>query len=129
MEDAPTSPYLVPITREHAVAGDLCRTVALTGERLQFVVNYLEPGTEIPWHSHQAEVMVTLQAGELEVWVGDERFVLRPGFAAWIPSNVPHRAIVGAEPAVEVEAFAPVREEFARLTPQADFRDRSEDRR
>lgn len=124
VEESGTSSYLVPITEDHAIPFGIGRGIFLTGEKLQLAVNYLEPGTEIPWHTHEAEVVVTLLAGEFEVWVGDEHFFLRPGFAAWIPSNVPHRAIIGNTPAIEVEAFAPVREEFAKLALQWDFRGR-----
>lgn len=125
MAESGKSSYLVPITEDHAVPFGIARGVFLTGEKLQLAVNYLDPGTEIPWHTHEAEVMVTLLAGEFEIWIGDQHFFLRPGFAAWIPSNVPHRAINGSTAAIEVEAFAPVREEFAGLTPQSDFRRRA----
>lgn len=114
--------YLVPITAENAVAGIVGSVVAVTGEKLQLVVVYLDPGEVIEWHSHPHETMVTLVEGEYDVWIGDEQFTLKPGWALWIPSDVPHRAVVGDQPVVEIEAFSPPRKEYAELMPDYDFR-------
>lgn len=118
--------YLVPISAEHAVQGRVGKSVVLTGENLQLAIVYLEPGSEIPWHSHPNEAMVTLIQGSYEMWIGEERLKLEPGWAAWIPSNVPHRAVIGDELTVEVEAFSPPREEYADRNPASDFRKTSE---
>lgn len=116
------SKYVVPITPEHATQGRVGKVVVLTGESLQFSCIYLNPGVEIPWNSHPNETMVTVVAGGYEMWVGEEHFKLVPGLAAWIPANVSHRAVVGEEPTIELEAFAPPRDEYAAKTPHADFR-------
>ncbi len=116
------SKYVAPITEDHAEQGRVGRSVVLTGERLQLAVVYLQPHAEIPWHSHPNETMVTLTQGSYDMWIGDEQFRLVPGWAAWIPGDVPHRAVVGDELTIEVEAFAPPRDEYAQRTPQFDFR-------
>lgn len=118
----PESRYLAPITVDHAAQGRAGKTVVLTGNLLQLAVVYLPPNAEIPWHSHPAETIVTVISGGYDIWVGNDHFRLEPGWAAWIPANVPHRALVGTEPAVEIEAFAPPREEYAARTPHYDFR-------
>lgn len=117
-----SSKYLAPITPEHAGPARAGRSVVLTGEQLQLAIVYLTPGAEIPWHSHPNETMVTLTQGRYELWIGDEQLTLEPGLAAWIPADMPHRAVVGPEPTIEVEAFAPPRDDYAGRTPQFDFR-------
>jgi quercetin dioxygenase-like cupin family protein len=116
------SRYLAPISIEYAGQARAGRSVVLTGELLQLAVVYLNPGAEIPWHSHPNETMVTLIAGSYELWIGDEHFQLQPGWAAWIPADMPHRALVGDHVAIEVEAFAPPRDDYAQRTPQFDYR-------
>jgi quercetin dioxygenase-like cupin family protein len=116
------SKYLAPITLENAGPARAGRSVVLTGEQLQLAIVYLTPGAEIPWHSHPNETMVTLIQGRYELWIGDEHLTLEPGWAAWIPANMPHRALVGPEQTVEIEAFAPPRDDYAGRTPQFDFR-------
>lgn len=119
---AGASKYVAPITIEHSGPARAGRSVVLTGELLQLAIVYLTPGAEIPWHSHPNETMVTLMQGSYEMWVGDEQFRVTPGWAVWIPANLPHRAVVGDELTVEVEAFAPPRDDYASRTPQFDFR-------
>jgi quercetin dioxygenase-like cupin family protein len=116
------SKYVAPITVEHAGPAGAGRSVVLTGEHVQLAIVYLNPNAEIPWHSHPNETMVTLIQGSYEMWVGDEQFTLKPGWAAWIPADMPHRALVGPELTIEVEAFAPPRNDYAGRTPQFDYR-------
>jgi quercetin dioxygenase-like cupin family protein len=112
----------MPLSREHAAPGRFVDGVVLTGEKLQFLCNYLDAGIEIPLHSHPHEAMIMLLEGTTQNWVGDEYFVLRPGWALWIPSDVPHRLVVGDQPAIEIEVFAPPRDDLAKKTSQWDFR-------
>jgi quercetin dioxygenase-like cupin family protein len=119
-----SSKYIIPLSDEFSKQGKYGKTVTLTGDSLQLAFIYLEPGAEIPWHSHSQEAMITLLKGSIEQWVGNEHFVLRPGYAVWIPSNVPHRAIVGPEFTIEIETFSPVREEFATRSPEFDLRNK-----
>ena len=62
--------------------------------RLQLILSTIEPGggtgDEAYVHESDEEVVVVLD-GELELWVGDERYDLREGDAIAYPSRVPHR--------------------------------------
>jgi quercetin dioxygenase-like cupin family protein len=116
------SNYCVPLSREHAAPGIFVDGIVLTGEHIQFLCNYLDAGIEIPMHSHPHEAIITLIEGTTQNWVGDECFILRPGWALWIPSNIPHRLLVGIEPAIEFEVFVPPRDDLAKKTSQWDFR-------
>jgi quercetin dioxygenase-like cupin family protein len=55
--------------------------------------------------------------------IGDETRTLGPGGTWNIPSMVPHRAVAGPEGAIALDAFAPIRadwafEELAPRTPR-----------
>jgi quercetin dioxygenase-like cupin family protein len=120
--DLQESKYCVPLSKEHAAPGKFVDGIVLTGEGLQLLYNYFDAGTEIPFHSHPHEAMILLLEGTTQNWVGDECFILRPGWALWIPSNIPHRLVVGDQPAIEVEIFTPPRDDLAKKTEQWDFR-------
>jgi len=62
--------------------------------RLQVIESTIEPGggtgDEAYAHESDEEVVVVLE-GRLELWVGDEHYVLREGDAITYPSRIPHR--------------------------------------
>ena len=61
--------------------------------RLQVILSTIEPGggtgAEPYTHDSDEEVVVVL-AGRLDLWVGDEHYVLREGDAITFPSRLPH---------------------------------------
>lgn len=61
--------------------------------RLQVILSTIEPGggtgAEPYAHDSDEEVVVVL-AGVLDLWVGDEHYVLREGDAITFPSRMPH---------------------------------------
>ena len=61
--------------------------------RLQVILSTIEPGggtgAEPYTHDSDEEVVVVL-AGVLDLWVGDEHYVLREGDAITFPSRLPH---------------------------------------
>ena len=61
--------------------------------RLQVILSTIEPGggtgPEAYTHDSDEEVVVVL-AGVLDLWVGDEHYVLREGDAITFPSRMPH---------------------------------------
>jgi quercetin dioxygenase-like cupin family protein len=117
------SKFVISIAPESAERGtDGYSLVAITSENVQFLYIYLDPGSEIPWHSHPNESIETLITGEMEMWVGDEHFILRPGYVCRIPPNIRHRGIVGNEAAIDIEVFSPPRDDLAKITPEYDFR-------
>lgn len=65
----------------------------------------------LPSHSHPHEQVTTILSGELELTVGVDTRVLRPGMVAFIPGGVVHSA--HARSACEVlDVFHPVREDY-----------------
>jgi quercetin dioxygenase-like cupin family protein len=88
---------------------EIC-TVA--GGSLMLSVVNLEPGSVVPDHSHPHEQMGLLLSGRLEFTVGGVTRTLGPGDQWRIPGGVSHsvRAVDG--PAVALDVFCPIREDY-----------------
>jgi len=86
---------------------------SLTGEKMSMVIFYIAPGSDIPEHSHPHEQMGTVLKGALELTIGEEKKVVRPGDAWSIPSDVVHRGRSLDEGAEVLEFFSPPREDYA----------------
>jgi quercetin dioxygenase-like cupin family protein len=85
---------------------------AIAGDALMLSLVDFEPGSVVPEHSHPHEQMGMMISGRLEFTIGGATRILRPGDFWRIPGNVPHqvRAIDG--PAVALDVFHPVREDY-----------------
>lgn len=96
---------------EHAIfPGVVIRTNA--GGSMMFSVVNFEPGSVVPDHAHPHEQMGMMISGRLEFEVGGVRRVLGPGDIWKIPGGVVHavRAVDG--PAVALDVFHPIREDY-----------------
>ncbi|MGE3149635.1 MAG: cupin domain-containing protein, partial [Pseudorhodoplanes sp.] len=51
----------------------------------------IDPGTKGPVLQHPTEECGVVIKGTLTVWVGDEKFILKPGDSIRFPGNLPHR--------------------------------------
>jgi quercetin dioxygenase-like cupin family protein len=94
---------------------DIFPGVAITttaGRGMLFSFVDLEPGSVVAPHSHHHEQMGILISGRLEFTIGDVTRVVGPGDIWRIPSGVVHtvRAIDG--PAVALDVFHPIREDY-----------------
>lgn len=85
---------------------------ATAGERLMLSVVHLEPGAVVLDHSHPHEQMGYLVSGRLEFTVGGVTRILEPGDLWRIPGNVPHRVVALDGPAVALDVFHPVRDDY-----------------
>ena len=59
-----------------------------------FQVGYivLEPnGGQVPWHNQEQEEVYFILEGEAEFCLGEERQILKPGQAAYVPTRVFHQ--------------------------------------
>ena len=90
-----------------------CRMRTPFGERLMLSYLEMEAGAEIPQHQHPHEQGGMLLSGKVELTIGDETRVVEPGAIYLIPPNVPHRAVAVGGPAVVLDIFTPVREDYA----------------
>lgn len=86
------------------------RTTAGTGIMLSVV--HFEPRSVVPEHSHPHEQMGIMISGRLEFTVGGITRILGPGDIWRIPGGVPHRVVAFDEPAVALDVFHPIREDY-----------------
>jgi quercetin dioxygenase-like cupin family protein len=82
------------------------------GRSMMLSVVTFEPGSVVPNHSHPHEQMGMMVSGRLEFTVGGVTKVLGPGDQWRIPGGVVHtvRALDG--PAVALDVFHPIREDY-----------------
>lgn len=72
----------------------------------------MEPGTEIPLHSHPEEQLGLILDGQLVLRVGDDERALGPGHAYVVPGGVPHAGRAGADGCRLIDVFQPVRADY-----------------
>jgi quercetin dioxygenase-like cupin family protein len=89
------------------------------GAAMSFAVVELAPGASAVMHQHANEQIGLVLRGTMHFQVGDEKRTLQAGDTYVIPGNVPHEATAGAEGAVVIDVFAPVRSDWRRFEPQA----------
>ncbi len=105
--------YFVPAgagSRHDIFPGVSITTTA--GRGMLFAVVNLDPGSVVAPHSHHHEQMGILISGRLEFTIGDVTRVVGPGDIWRIPGGVVHtvRAIDG--PAVALDVFHPIRDDY-----------------
>lgn len=89
------------------------------GENLMLSQVTMEEGAIIPLHSHPHEQGGVLLSGRLELQIGDDTRVIEPGQLYLIPPNVPHRAVAVGGPAVVLDVFSPIREDYVERSREA----------
>ena len=105
--------YFVPAgsgSRHVIFPGVEIRTTA--GRQLMLSVVRFEPGSVVPDHSHPHEQMGMMISGRLEFTVDDTTRVLGPGDIWRIPGGVVHSVRALEEPAVALDVFHPIREDY-----------------
>jgi quercetin dioxygenase-like cupin family protein len=93
--------------------GVVARTVE--GEQMSFAVVELAPGSVVDEHDHPNEQVGVVLRGSLTFTVGGETRVLGPGDTYNIPSGIRHHVVTGADGAVVVDVFSPVRADWSRF--------------
>jgi quercetin dioxygenase-like cupin family protein len=81
------------------------RVSALTGAaQLCIFEQWCDPGCGAPTHLHAVEEVLTVLAGQAEVWVGDERTALAAGQSVVVPAGSRHGFRNTGETTLHVEA-------------------------
>lgn len=88
---------------------EICTT---PGERMMLSVVTFEPGSVVLDHSHPHEQMGMMISGRLEFTIGDVTKTLGPGDLWRIPGGVVHRVRALDGPAVALDVFHPIREDY-----------------
>ncbi len=86
------------------------RTTA--GRQLMLSVVTFEPGSVVGEHSHPHEQMGMMISGRLEFTVAGITRVLGPGDIWRIPGGVVHSVRAFDQPAVALDVFHPIREDY-----------------
>jgi quercetin dioxygenase-like cupin family protein len=86
--------------------------VTNAGKGLMLSYVTFEPGSLVPDHAHPHEQMGMMISGRLEFTVGGETKVLGPGEIWRIPGGVVHRVRALDGPAVALDVFHPIREDY-----------------
>lgn len=99
---------------------------AFRGDNALMVMNWLEPGMEVRPHSHPFEQLAYIVSGRVRFTIGDDVVEVGAGEVVRIPPDVVHCGEpVGDEVAVNLDVFAPVRDDYRHLTAyqEGDFAD------
>lgn len=92
-----------------------CKMRTPYGENLMLSYLEMDEGAVVPLHHHPHEQGGMLLDGRLELTMGDEVRVVEAGAMFIIPPNTPHKAVAVDGPAVVLDVFSPVREDYAEL--------------
>ena len=95
---------------------------AVEGEQMSFAIVELAPGSIVDEHEHPNEQIGIVLRGTLTFTVGGQTQVLREGDTYNIPGGVRHRVVTGADGAVVVDVFSPVRADWSRFEKGAPSR-------
>jgi quercetin dioxygenase-like cupin family protein len=108
----PESYFLTPDegSRHQIFPGVAIRTAA--GQAMMLSMVTFEPDAVVPDHAHTHEQMGVLVSGQLEFTVGGVTRVLGPGAMWRIPGGVVHRVRALSAPAVALDVFHPIREDY-----------------
>jgi quercetin dioxygenase-like cupin family protein len=87
------------------------RAVFVHSENMTLGYWDVDPGAELPEHSHPHEQIANVLEGRFELTVDGEPRVLEPGMVAVIPGGVPHSG-VALTPCRLLDAFHPIREDY-----------------
>jgi quercetin dioxygenase-like cupin family protein len=92
-----------------------CRLRTPHGRRLMLSYLEMDAGAVVPLHHHPHEQGGMLLRGRLELTIGDETRIVEPGAMFIIPPDTPHRAVAVDGPAVVLDVFSPVREDYVEM--------------
>ena len=82
------------------------------GDKMTLSLVEIAANSIVPMHSHPHEQAGVVLEGMLEFTIGGEVRTYGAGEMYIIPGNVEHQVISGDEPAVALDIFSPVREEY-----------------
>src|SRR5690606_38544785 len=86
------------------------------GDNALMVMNWLEPGMEVRPHSHPFEQLAFIGEGRVRFTVVDEVVEVGAGEVLRIPPDVVHSGEAIGGTALNLDVFAPVRDDYRHLT-------------
>lgn len=95
-----------------------CRLRTPHGENLMLSQVEMDAEAIIPLHQHPHEQGGIVLKGRLELTIGDEVRILEMGQMYIIPPNTPHKAVAKDGPAIALDVFSPIREDYIQKMQQ-----------
>lgn len=92
-------------------AEKVARKTLVHGEKTLMVEIRLEPGGQLPLHSHMHEQTGYLLSGKIELLMNGQTFIATPG-DSWCIKGGEEHGLRTLEESVVVEVFSPVRDEY-----------------
>lgn len=92
-----------------------CRLRTPYGQNLMLSYLEMDEGAVVPLHHHPHEQGGILLRGRMELTIGEETRVVEAGSLFLIPPNTPHKAVAVDGPALVLDVFSPVREDYAEM--------------
>ena len=94
-----------------------CRIRTPYGQNLMLSYVEIDEGADVPPHQHPHEQAGMVLSGRLEFTIGDETRTVEAGAMFLIPPNTPHTVKNrGPGPALVLDVFSPVREDYVEMT-------------
>jgi len=93
--------------------GEGVRARKVQGERVTLAVVELASGAVVPEHRHVHEQLGICIRGLVRVALDGEVRELGPGGTWRILSNRPHEVVAGADGAIVIDVFSPIRDDWA----------------
>jgi quercetin dioxygenase-like cupin family protein len=84
----------------------------IAGEGMMLSVVTFEPHSVVEEHAHPHEQMGVMLSGSAEFTVGGVTTLIGPGDAWRIPGGVKHKVVALDGPAVALDVFHPVRDDY-----------------
>lgn len=114
MDEPPESYNWNELAREVVRPG--VERVGFGSDKVMCVMNWLTPGMELFPHRHPFEQLVLIVQGRARIYVGDDIIEAGPGSMIRIPADAMHHAEpIGDEIVLNLDIFAPPREDYAHL--------------
>ena len=88
------------------------RIKTMWGERIMVSVVELEPGSQVPSHTHAHEQMGWVLEGEMRMTIGGESRDLKSGDVYLVPPNQEHSVSNSGVSTRVLDIFSPPREEY-----------------
>lgn len=97
-------------------------------ERAMLVMNELEPGMEVRPHSHDFDQIALVLEGDMRFVLDGEEVTVSAGEVLLIPAGVTHCGEpVGDTPVLNLDVFAPARDDYRHLVEWMEPRTLAED--
>ena len=81
------------------------------GDKGTVTIWNIKKGSVLQTHQHIHKQITYVQEGELEMIIGDQKYLFTPGMTHVIPSNMPHSAIALTDVRV-IDFFSPARDDY-----------------